>query len=192
MKKRSRKLIVIEVDGKVHELWRLVEARIDKRQKWQYDQDYVDALVEQLSSDNLTKVRQAKEALLFLHAVVAMEMDGRFEYLKELGVEPPVEFRKQVYNSKNSAVRDFVSNNQRYQDELTDAVNPNLATTISDLVDGSKALKKKLRKQGKSIKTFREENLIKKTKPESKAKVKTYTKEEIAVFQRDYFKKDKL
>lgn len=187
--KNSRKLIVIEVDGKSHELWGLAEAQIDKRQKWQFDQDYVDALVDQLSSKDPAKVNEAKKALLFLHASVAMEMNGRFEYLRDLGIVPTDEFKRQIFNSRNASQRDFVSNNQSFQDELTDAVHPDLATTISDLVDGAKHLKKKLRKQGKSINDFREDNKSLAVKNQAKPNVKTYTPEEIAAFQKTYFKK---
>lgn len=181
----GNKLIKIEKDGVIYELWALVKAKIGTHRKWQFDYDYINALVSQMESPDSKKVAEAKDALLFLNATIAMEMDGVFENLAELGVLPDSEFKKSVFNSRNATQRDLVSNNPCV--ELTDDINSDHSSTLGSYVDLAKRIKKKLRQQNVSVATFREE--LKKgsqSKEIEKPKVKKYSPEEIAKFQQEY------
>lgn len=192
LKNNFKDLIVIQTeDGKFHELWGLVKATRDKRQQWQFDQDYIGDLRTQSKSKDPKKANEAKEALLFLNASVMAELDGNFNWLKELGIEPTEDFKKEIYNARNASQRDFVSNNQGAQDELTDLINPDHALTIGDLMDSMKETKKALRKQGRSVSELRKPKQKKAEKENSEPlPVKKYSAEELAKFQEEYFKKN--
>lgn len=145
-KNELKDLIVIE--GK--ELWGLLAGCRDKRQRYQLDFDYISKLRTQLKSENAIKSLEAKTSLLFLNAEVLASLDGNFSELEQLGISPSDEFKRKVYSSRNAAQRDFLSNNQGAECELTDLLEPASAMTLSDLVEMRKATKKALRKAGKS------------------------------------------
>lgn len=181
LKNNFRDLIIIQTDdGKVHELWGLVKAARDKRQTWQFDADYIPTLKKQLKDKNPKKVKEAQEALIFLNASVMAELDGNFKWLEQLGVEPSEAFKKEVYNSRNSAQRDFVGNNQGAQDELTDFISPDESLTLGEMMDRMKETKKLLRQQGKSVAELHKPKMKKADKDKTQAlPVKKFTPEEI-------------
>jgi hypothetical protein len=139
---------VLEIEGK--KMWGLLVAARDKRQRYQCDQDYIEALVIQMNGLNEAKAKEAKEALIFLNAFIYAEIDNNFNWLKEIGIHPSEVFKKEIYNSTNAAKRDLLANNQGAIDELTDVIGEE-AATIGELVDGMRAYKKSLKRQGKSI-----------------------------------------
>lgn len=192
LKNNFKDLIIIKTaDGIVHELWGLVKATRDKRLQWQFDQEYIGELRNQLNSKDTEKVKKAQEGLLFINAYVLAELDGNFHWLKELGVEPSEEFKKEIFNSRNAAQRDYISNNQGAQDELTDLIDPNETLTIGELADRMKETKKALRKQGKSVSELHKPKMKKSDKDKTQVlPVKKYSTEELAKFQQDYFKKN--
>lgn len=182
------KPIKIIRDGITHELLDLLIGTMDKRQRWQFDQDYISKLVAQLSSSDPKKVTEAEDALLFLNASVAMEMDGNFNRIKELGVSVPINLKKEIVDGRNGIQRDFASNN--YGVELTDYINPEEYGPFDSDFYQMKKIKKSLRKKKVSVAKFREDlRKNRSIKDDEKTKVKKYSPEEIAKFQEEYNKR---
>lgn len=166
-KYKNQNLITItDSKGKVHELWGLVKSRRSKLVAEKFDQDYVDDLRNNLKSTNTSQSNAAREALLFLNASVMAELDGNFTYLEALGVTVTDEMKRKMYNDKNAAERDFTAHNQFAQVELTDDIQSSKTSTIGEMVDTMKSVKKKLRREGKSVADFYEESKHKPIKPQ--------------------------
>lgn len=138
--------------------------------------DYIPALVTQLESPVEAKRVEAQQALLFLNASVMAELDGNFSALDKLGVTTSTEFKRDTFTSRNAAQRDFATNSTKITDEF---VNPENTMTIGELVEGLQQTKRKLRKQGKSIKEIRKAitPVVNEPKP---LPVKIFNKQEIS------------
>lgn len=173
LKNNFQELITIEDES----LWFLVKNCRDKRQQYQADWDYITTLRDQLKSSNPAEAMKAKEALQFLNAFSAAYMDGNYSGLKKLNISVTDELKKQISDSRNAAQRDYVSNNQGAQDELTDLINPSESNTIGSMVEAMQARKRHLRKQGRSVQEMYQTK-PKEMKP-TPLPVKIYSKEEI-------------
>lgn len=180
LKKNFKDLIIIEVNGEKKELWGLVKAARTKQQQYQADQDYIEKLREQMESTDLKVVEEAKKALIFLNAYMSAELDGNFNHLAEMGVSTSKEFRQGVYESRNSAQRDFINNNQGSQVPLDDLINPNEVQTLGGLLDASRTVKRNIRKGGGKVSELYKSKKLP-TKPEDRPlPVKQFSKEEVA------------
>lgn len=144
--KYNNELIVLTVDGVEYKLWGLLKACRDKRQQWQFDEDYIHLLKSQLSSTDPAKVKEAEKALLFLNAFVLAELDGNFHQFADLGVNVSQEFKREMWNSRNATQRDLSSCQPTSFIELTDFINPDSANSIGEVVDTIKSNKRKKRK----------------------------------------------
>ena len=137
-----------------------------------------------MSSKIPNEAQEAKVALIFLNAAILAELDNNFKHLKKLGVEASIEFKRSIYSANNSSQRDFVSNNQGAQDELSD-LNVQSYSTIGDLVDARKEEKKRLHKSGKSS---QQEKVIEKPQESQETQpIKVYSAEELEKFSAEYF-----
>lgn len=194
-------IIITKADGTQIELWGLVVAARDKRQQYQLDADYIPTLRKQLKSTDPKKVAEAQEALIFLNAAVMAELDTNFKWLEELGISVSNEFKKEAHDSKNSAKRDFVNNNQGAQTNINvahdsshvfidpiDQIDPSTSSTIGEMVDHMRATKKALRKQGKSVSDLHKPKTKKADKVTSALPVKKLSADELDKFQKEYFK----
>ncbi len=160
-------------------LWALIKAAHDKRIAWMLDCDYIYTL---LANENYSE-------LVWLNTYFRAALDGQQGPLRDLAHVSP-KMQKQLTNSRDSAQRDLINNNSLFMDDLN---NHDFAdgetTTISDIAEQVKSIKRRLRQNGQSVTELYKHQKTKPVPKQQPKPVRTYTAKELAEFNKKYFKK---
>ncbi len=137
----------VNINGELRVLHGLTPKYQDYRND--YSPEFIKGLIRRSEAGDV----KATEALLFLDAYCLAEFHSNLTPLKQLTVVSE-ELDKNFYEARNSHRR-CVLNNDRSSKEYLPSSLP--VADLGELVDGMRILKKKLRKEGKSIEQYRAE-----------------------------------
>lgn len=163
-------------------MWGLIKKRARYAELEYFDWDYISALKKQMQHPDLEKRKEAEAALIYLNAFALFIFDGNASELEKLGHEVTPEKKREIWNSQNARRRDVLANGGRT--ELSDTISADEAIDLHDaktLASKNRHKKKEIEKEAKRKIACSKKN----PKP-----CKTYCKEQIEQFEKQYAKKE--